>query len=414
MFFRKHVRGRLLIFQIHAPHSGVSGYYVNEIVKALEGSFDQVAFVNAYYGFDADNRFKKVFFRFSEKMPSNHWAKRLGRFRRGIKFLEMAWGYAVVLLQAFLYRPRIINFSLLDSMPLTQVFIRLLHCLPFKKIIVVTVHDVVPYKTKFLGFTFSVDAQQRLRRRIFKDADYLIVHDQSTVPDLCKLGVSHNKIRYHAHPVITDLDGAVDGEHGELRDFLLTLRKSGKRLFVYVGHIRFEKGVDTLIEAWSKFCKINSHHLIIAGAPIAGLELRTDLLNPDLVQSVTLRLRMQSDGEMLTLIDCADFIVLPYKALTNSGVLHLLASRGAIPIVSNLEAFRDSQLTFEDLTFEAGNADSLSRCLNYASQFSETKIGDYHSRVLSMVSSKEANFRRSIIECYAGIAANRFNMNLPK
>lgn len=92
--------------------------------------------------------------------------------------------------------------------------------------------------------------------------------------------------------------------------------------FLFFGTIRRYKGLDTLVEAFSR--RPGSHHrLLIAGAPIPGMS--TDWLLEASSRDPRLRLRIGyvSNADVSALFALADVLVAPYSATLTSGVVSL-------------------------------------------------------------------------------------------
>ncbi len=381
------------IFQVHDTFSGSSGFYVDGIVKALEHSYDQVVFVNYYYTWNASRNYRKIFYRLSENVPVNPFLKILGPTRRYVRLLEKALGYVRVLYSCYRERPALINYSLVDTLFVTRWFLRILALLPRKPRIVVTVHDVFPYQMRVFGKDYSSDEQMNVRKKMFRNIDYVIVHDRATSGELIRMGVQERQMLFYPLPLSPRLGPTVPRTYQAMVSRIAEARTNAKTIFAFAGHIRHEKGIGVLLDAWEVFARKNRNaHLFVVGRPIAGVHIDEERVKR--LVNITMELRYIDDDELYALIDETDYFILPYTQVTNSAVLFQVASRGGIPVVSQLKPFVDTGLTFEELTFEANDVQSLADCLHHCLSVS----GDQHARYKELMKSKLIAQNRMFVE----------------
>lgn len=108
------------------------------------------------------------------------------------------------------------------------------------------------------------------------------------------------------------------------------------RYALFFGLIRDYKGLDLLLEAWRKLCrekKMANHKLVIAG------EFYTDKIpyikqinTPELKDCIILHDRFIPDEEVKHFFSATDFLILPYKTATQSGVTQI-AYRFNLPVI---------------------------------------------------------------------------------
>jgi glycosyltransferase involved in cell wall biosynthesis len=388
-----------LLFQIHPSFSGASGYYVREIVLALEPLFQQKCFVNFYFPWGSDSLFNKIFYRQTEKVPETNFGNRWGKLRRIIRVIELVMGYVIVLWHAWRMKPSVVNYSLVDSFPITRFFLWILKYVVGKQCtLIITAHDVIPFEMSVLGKPFGVEAQVQQRIRILSLADIVATHDASSMDQLKALVGEDKRVLQYSHPVFPAHQRLKSSEYIAMRSMLERFRKKSKRVFLYVGHIRKEKGLDTLLDAWRLTHKDIAGHLFVAGGPIAGVDVHVDRYNG--IESLSFILRPLSDDELYAMVDEADFVVLPYKRTTNSGVLHLVAARRALPVVSRLEPLLSSGLCFMDLAFNPGDAKSLAETLMRCAEMTDEALQEYQKALEGMVQQKRRVFLREIQYAY--------------
>ena len=103
-------------------------------------------------------------------------------------------------------------------------------------------HDVVP----FVGRGEDLAGMVQARRPFYVLADRLIVHNENSIEDLQTVfGISGDKVRRFPFPIY-DSSGM-----GFPRADVLA--ETGQYRFLFIGHLRQEKGVGVLLEAWARF-----------------------------------------------------------------------------------------------------------------------------------------------------------------
>ena len=125
--------------------------------------------------------------------------------------------------------------------------------------------------------------------------------------------------------------------------------------FLFLGHLRKEKGIQVLLEAWKLFQpKHPKATLCIAGeAPFGFDKSACSGLNIDII------LQFLSDEQYFNLGSTAHCIILPYTKGTNSGVVSTLVTLNSNIITPDLEMFKSNALLSKELMFESGNPHSL-------------------------------------------------------
>lgn len=95
------------------------------------------------------------------------------------------------------------------------------------------------------------------------------------------------------------------------------------RYALFFGLIRDYKGLDTLLEAWSRFRR-KGHKLIVAGEFYASREKYIELIQRErLEDDVILHDFFVADDRVRFYFSATDCVVLPYKSATQSGVTQI-------------------------------------------------------------------------------------------
>ena len=362
-----------MIYHIYWGTAGNAGLYMDEIYKCLESAgMKQEAFVNYYYPFNYGH---KVFFRFTEM---GH-CKKLGKLRNPIRLIELIGALTRIYFSILLHKPQIVNYSLIGVFSPVVLFLKLIKKTTKSKLII-TCHDVMP----FANTIQTVSKQEKMRTECFHLADHLLVHNQNSAQELQKsFGINPEKIVMHPFPIM-DMNKIYTSQGYE----------SKKYDFLFMGHLRKEKGIEVLIDAWKQFHPIHPEAtLCIAGTSPFGLDtsLYTGL-------NITFFLHFLSDEEYFTLPHQSNYIILPYTSGTNSGVVStLITTKGARLITSDLDMFTSNPLLNKENMFETGNSQALAkkmeqvydtpiqndntteRIQNYRTRFNQEVIGVYRN-----------------------------------
>ena len=105
-----------------------------------------------------------------------------------------------------------------------------------------------------------------------------------------------------------------------------------RKVILFIGRIEPYKGVDVLVEAFRK-SRIDNLKLIIAGGGPIDESTLVEINNNEHIE---LRNRFIPDVEMVGLINSSDFIVLPYKRASQSGVIPMAFALGKTIIATNV------------------------------------------------------------------------------
>ena len=308
-----------------------SGLYLDAIYNVLkERGYSQKAFVNYYYPFDYG---EKVFF----KRGDIAFGKK-GRIRKLFQLLEVIKGYAIILVNSKRDKPELINYShAAKSYFFIPLYLKFLRRLSEAKLMI-TCHDVLP-----LG---GASSEMKYRKRIFDLADYLLVHNDNSRKELIdSFKADGSKIVEHLFPIMD----------------LSRLPKTQKRFspvdFLFIGHLRKNKGVQLLLDSWLEFHKIvPSASLRICGAPTSDIKIDELLLKES---NVELNLHFITDDDYPAYIESARYVILPYLTGTNSGIISTVLSLGAGVIASDLPMFLENPLVDAGDLFKCGDSESL-------------------------------------------------------
>lgn len=346
------------ILHMYAGTGGSAGLYIDELYSSLKDKYTQECIVNHYFSFSYG---KKVYYKMTEMTGSNYLSK-LPRVRLLLRMVELV----LALLYSFFYilvrRPKVINYSMTSNFFVEYIFLKMIKLLTKSKL-VITCHDVLPFTNNYSDIEVDIEK----RKGFYKLADVLLVHNLNSKADLIKyFNILKLKIVMHKFPIMNLAKLA-----NILNVNIDTKSNVDKpRRFLFVGHMRKEKGIDLLIEVWNGGEGVE---LIVAGNVPTGLDCKfQDIEDPNL----KIINRFLNDEEYIKLISESDFVLLPYISGTNSGIPSSVVSLGAIPVTSNIDMFLNNELVDPQFVFRSGDAFSLREKLSALIALSSVEVAE--------------------------------------
>jgi len=180
---------------------------------------------------------------------------------------------------------------------------------------------------------------ERLR---YQEADVILVHASSTVKQLIAGGIAERKIKSITHGNFTDLCQPLDVAPEQAKR-LLGLPVDA-RVVLFFGAIEPRKGLDLLIEAFARLSRDDPKlHLVIAGFPNEDFAPYQERIRGSGAEDrVLLALRWVPFAEMQNYFNPADAVVLPYRRISQSGVLQLAYAYARPLVVTNVGGIAES------------------------------------------------------------------------
>lgn len=321
-----------MIYHIYWGTSGNSGLYLDEIYQVLKkDGLSQRVFVNYYYPFDYGD---KIFFKRGDVAMSKY----KGVLRKLFQLQEILFGYVRILFASMKDKPELINYSHVGQSYFFIVwFLKVLKKVSGAKLMI-TCHDVNPHSDS--------SGEMVYRRKIFHTADSLLVHTERSIEELHDIfGIDKSKVYIHPFPIM-DLSKLTEDAPNPYQptDFL------------FIGHLRKDKGIEFLLESWPEFHKVCPEaKLRICGRYLQDIHFDQELLEEC---NVEFNLHYISDEDYYHYVKSARYVILPYLQGTNSGIISTVLSLGTDVITSDLPMFTQNPLVSKDNVFK--NADSVS------------------------------------------------------
>lgn len=296
--------------------------YDTEICRALTRRGVRLSLVTASHQNDSSHHFpseldvRERFF----TAPGFPKGRRARRICKGLTY-PYYWGRLLKLVQE--ERPQIVHFQWLPLPPLDLLYLRRLRRRHPYIGVVATIHDVDPVTTVFGEHGVP---------GILHLADGVIVHGQASKATLIRRFpfLDQDKVHVAAHgPLyVSDLSPLEDASNAERK----------KHVALVFGEIKRYKGLDILAKA---LCSLNAEDkaklkIVVAGKlEEAACRAHLEQLRDTGVE-VDLRVGYVPSKEVASLFRAADLALLPYKAITQSGVLLTALAQGRAVIASAL------------------------------------------------------------------------------
>lgn len=202
-----------------------------------------------------------------------------------------------------------------------------------------TVHDVTPLNKSKLDHFFSL--------MVYKKADILFVHSNSNKRTLAQqIKLDEEKIKVVPHG---DFDTFIPDRvvtKSEARKFFNLSHE--QNVILFFGAIKEYKGLDILLNSLTFASKkINNLALIIAGmtgdAETRKLVLEYKNIISKLPEGIKVIFHDEfiPNAEVAKYFIASDVVVLPYRRISHSGVLHVAYSFGRPVIATNVGDFKE-------------------------------------------------------------------------
>lgn len=276
-------------------------------------------------------------------------------FKRLLKLIELILNYLLLIRYVVKKRPEILHFQwfpLLEVSSMEQIPIKVIRRISPNIKILYTIHNVFPHN-------YAEGKKEIYKLRFSKIANYIdsfIVHTNQTkeeVKSVYCLKDSCIKVVNHG---IFSAKGFIPN-----KNYLSKERVE----FIIFGSLSKYKGVDIFIDAFRQLPQdyLNHVHGVIAGTLqdetiIKKIQEEGDKLNIECYPYYL------SDNDLYQLINKSNVIVLPYRQISQSGVLLLSLRFRRYIITSDLPTFKETLRGFtEDMFFQSSNPQSLANLI---------------------------------------------------
>lgn len=231
---------------------------------------------------------------------------------------EISYIKSMLLVIWKIYRkvPDIVHFQWFKSPAFDYLMILIIKKTTRTKI-VFTAHNVLPHDT---GYKFK-----KIYCKIYQASDSIIVHTNRTKLEIVsRFHIQKEKISVIPHGVLTV---------GNIESRPSKKTKTDLIEFLFFGNLANYKGIDLLVEAWqssSILFNCPNIHLTIAGRG------EVDFKQIKQCKNVTIVNRFIEEHEVVNIIRRSDVVILPYRKISQSGVLMSVIKYKKAVIVSNV------------------------------------------------------------------------------
>lgn len=319
VFFRRNVEARQEGMKVVMIDSLVGNDYSLCLCSALKTAGVDVALVV--------NKNRRI------HMPVSFPVMELSPSKESGNKAKKAAQYVRYLLCLFIYiiktKPDVVHFQFFRRQRVESLYFLFLRLMGIK--LVYTVHDLLPHEKRGIDYFFHCV--------VYKASGSLVVHsdylkDQLTV----RFKIEREKIKTipHGNFDIYLEQGVLEKDEAR-RSFNLT---ESHDVLLFFGHIRKYKGLDVLLEAFETAAESNDRLiLIIAGRPFTG-ELASfydnRISNSEVRERIIYHPTFIPADEIGMYFVASDIVVLPYKNIYHSGVIHLAYSFGRAVIATRV------------------------------------------------------------------------------
>lgn len=275
-----------------------------------------------------------------------------GMLRRVVKLLEVILNYIYIIYIIARNRPEVIQMEwlpLIEKMGCELYFLKLFKKLSPNSRIILKIHNVFPHECT------SSNARTKYVARFKKAASCssaFIVHNKSSKKEVSDIfGIEEGKIHIIHHGVFEPKDCSVEARN---------IGERGKWNFLMYGIQSQYKGADILVKAYRQLRDDVRERVKITIVGMMSDDYLEYLTNLNIGGNLTIKPGFIEYPDLYKMINNSDVIVLPYRKISQSGVLLLAMHFKRCLITSDLESFKETLDGFDDeWFFKSEDAESL-------------------------------------------------------
>ena len=238
----------------------------------------------------------------------------------------------------------------LEKSSVEKYFLEFLHIVSPKTRFLLTIHNIYPHDCS----DKNKDAYRKRFALVESYFDKFIVHLKASKSDFCSdFNIDMNRVEVIPHGAFVPKNlNIVPHKRGEIINLIM------------FGNQSYYKGTDVLVDALAmlpKEYKGKVHTLIVGKTSPEYLAELTEKKRDSDIEFIPVHV---PDDALYRYIMDADIIVVPYREISQSGVLLLALSFKRMIIASDLPSFKETLTGFSDeMFFENGNAKSLAKTI---------------------------------------------------
>jgi len=302
---------------------GNSGLYSYHILNSIENSEDVSAFVHSDFEYQLLNNLSvKRIFSVYERYVKSSILKKI------YHYIDLYFTFSRIIFFVWRKSKQDKVISVVQLHQSFHSFYFLVRALSRHSSVYLTIHDAVELSHNYPSFIMVN------RAKILELASGFIVHSESGSAYLESFQVP---IKKYPFPLFVS------------PDFLAPSQTSSDIRFLFVGHLRAEKGIKKLLDCWLEIQDRLPQNvsLTVAGSNPNDYEFDTSLY-----KNVEFQIGFVADSQFEKLVHSHDYVVMPYSGGTNSGVLSVATSLNRPCLVSNIEMFLTHPFVLKELVFD--------------------------------------------------------------
>lgn len=232
-------------------------------------------------------------------------------------------------------RPQVVHFQWLKIPAYDYKLLKRTKKLGIK--VVFTAHNILPHE--------SGDKYAGIYEKIYALVDIVIVHSEKTKNELIqKYDLPQQKIRVVPHGILNFTEVDVLKVQTHITNFKETYKIEDQVTFAVLGAISAYKGVDIVVDSWKSALISNNTNMKLIVAGSGRFDKLEDL--KDIDNAIVINRFLETE-EFMALLKIADYVLLPYRKISQSGVLLTALQEKKRVIVSDVGGLTDP--------FEFGN-----------------------------------------------------------
>lgn len=323
-------------------------FYDSALCHAIADNIDRgdtFKYLAPYNSYTDGNNWYKRLFSFVPKSMSKNYSKA----RKILKCLETGANYLYILFYLKFNSIDVAHFQwfpFLDYSILEVFILKLLRLICPKMKIVFTDHNIIPHD-------LSEAAAAKYKERFSKITPYIdryIVHTESSKDELSQIfGVDKEIIDVVYHGIFTS----------EYKPSTKEIDYSNIR-FTMFGSQSYYKGTDIFIDAIDSLTAEQKEHISVTIIGPTSENLYREYGDKATKNNIEWINNWVTMDQLQNTIDRSDVIVLPYRSISQSGVLLQALYFKKIIIASDLPSFKETLKGFtDDMFFKSGDKESL-------------------------------------------------------
>ncbi len=296
--------------------------------------------------------FHNVKYQLSEMPSKEHSAVFSYSDKKGVaKGMSYARSLIKIAIHAWKLRPEVVHIQWLRAFTLDKIFLKFLHIIGSK--VVFTAHNVVPHE--------AGEQDEKNYAWYYRHVDAIIVHTERSKHELQEQFRLANKVEVIPHGLLPMSDNFEEVEHRRAT-LSKELQTEGKIIFSLMGHQDYYKGTDLVADAWlsSEGLHSNEQCMLL----IIGKNKNVDLSRLKGCRNVVIVDEIVSSIDFEAYLRLTSVVLLPYRKISQSGVLLTCIDRGVPVVVTDVGGLTDP-LKYGEVGWNIGQAtvESLKKIL---------------------------------------------------